>query len=321
MRRKPPSHRIDAPAAVPQRNTSSSLQTGERVRVDEDPTSEHISDRRTIQTSSTRESGDRLPGIVEDPTELDCDTDHAHHPRRRVNSDVTETEVAVDVVTRPARIAGGTGHPRIPYHGNAIPNGQSPLTNTRSIYLTGVSKPRSGDEEYEMAVHRQAGTRVHVIIGAALTASAETGNYMNIDVGVLARQVFADKPLHSTIATSVRNSARTSTAKYLQRCIPAGWTFAGTELRLGRSIADIVWHHEPTGRFLVQEVKTGQYCGIDDDDIADQLARLAQGGIDRWDTNFVGVQLVPLAHPAAAAVWTWNNTRLVKIELPEVQCR
>lgn len=308
MRRQVPGLRATTPN--PQRHTGRRLQPGERVGVDEHPPPEDVADRRPIQLGPPSEPADRLALGVEEVTETAGNTDELDDTLGSIGNDCSVDEVADDMVTRAAGPARGTGHHPTTYHDTDVTDWQYPLTNTCSIDLDGVSKPRSGDAETAMAVTRSAGTATHKVIAGALTALASDGDPIGrielagpVDLVALAHAAH-NPTVTGPMRASVRISASTNANKYLTRCTPTGWHLIGCEVRLDGAIADVVWEH-PNGRVFIDEIKTG-VAGRDVPDVVDQLTRLVRAGKGRWGTRFVGVRHLPLATPRYATVWTFD---------------
>lgn len=102
---------------------------------------------------------------------------------------------------------------------------------------------------------------------------------------------------------------------YVHRFAPTGWLLAGCEVLVGAAVADLVWRSE-AGAVVIDEVKSGA-ASLDDDKVAEQLARLAGGGLRVWGERFEGVRLVPLGSPAATCVVELDGGRLVRRGFPE----
>lgn len=160
------------------------------------------------------------------------------------------------------------------------------------------TKQHSPEQAWEEKVDREVGRRVHRVIAEVVTGSAPAGPD---DVLAAVSSMWLRDPLGGSVASSARLRTATSVCVYLARFRPERWELTGCEVRLDRSVADLVWRDPAASAVVVDEIKTGP-AGAGDVRVADQLRRLATAGRARWGETFVGVRLVPLGSPARSAL-------------------
>ena len=305
MRRLKPSERAVS-ARVPQRHAGGPLEASEGVRVDEQAAGQEVSGRRSVDSGLSGERQDRLAPIVEDAAQRPGGTNELSDTGRGVLAELSGQELTDDVVARSSWSSGPARHAQpshqITGHSQAIP-----VANKRSTRQTGVSKPQSGRETFEMAVHKEAGSRVHLLIATAVGRSG------NLDMVALTKAMWNLSPVGGTIRSGVRVSCASKASMYLSRICPGpGWKLVGAEVPVRRGVADLVWRHTASGDVFIEEIKSGA-ARIGDAKVTDQVTRLHAGGVDEWASSFIGVRLVALTAPALTALYVLKSNRLVPV--------
>jgi hypothetical protein len=157
-----------------------------------------------------------------------------------------------------------------------------------------------------MAIHREAGKRVHALIAAAVADPGPT------DIEALSRRMWRIDPVGGSIRAQVRMACSSKASLYMRRlCPPEGWELLGSEVPVGAGVADLVWRHAG-GDVFIDEIKSGS-PGIDSPKVRNQVLRLAEGGRVEWADRFLGVRLVQLRAPGLTAIWRAESGRLVKV--------
>lgn len=186
-------------------------------------------------------------------------------------------------------------------------------TTTREIRRSPDVPTRDTAKEWEMTVATEIGRRVHQVIGA-LADEDDVSPHRILET---VRSLWAGSPVGGTTASSARLRCATAVSVYFQHCRPQSpWALDGVEVRVDGAIADLVWAHPEDGWVVVDELKS-TITGPDSPDTADQLGRLAQGGIGRWGDQFLGVRLVPLGAPARTSVFNNVEGALAEVPAPE----
>lgn len=156
----------------------------------------------------------------------------------------------------------------------------------------------------------ESGRRVHRLVAAALEAERDGERF---DVIAATRTMFGASPLGAGATHALRFRCSSAVNVYLLRCRPAGWRLVGTEVPVPGAVADVVWSDGT--RVVIDEVKFGS-PRASDTRVADQLARLARGGVERWGAPFAGVRLVPLSSPATTSFHRLIDSELHTAPLP-----
>lgn len=305
MKRRKPSERA-LPAGLPEGDTGRLLKPGERVRVDEDTAFEEVGDRGAVQAGARRKGEDRQATIIEDSTQSTSAGSELGDAGWCALADAPRQEVSDDVVARASRGPGAARH-ELPSHQVDAAICAIPVANTCSTVQTVGSNPQSGRETFEMAVQKEAGSRVHLLIATAVEAGGD------LDMVVLTKAMWKLAPVGGTIRSGVRVSCASKASMYLSRIRPgADWELVGAEVPVGRGVADLVWRHTASGDVFIEEIKSGG-ARIGDAKVTDQVIRLYAGGVDKWGSSFIGVRLVALTAPALTALYIHSGSRLVPV--------
>jgi len=192
-------------------------------------------------------------------------------------------------------------------------------TVPRSLVRPGAAEPRRPSSRAALnshAIRCAAGTaateetygilvgqRAHRIAGLVLEEGLQAGRLERAaQILTAARGVMHDQPTVPRGRALLVDAASVAAAYLLRFVPPPPWRFAGSEEPLGDGIADLIYEHSPTRRWIVDELKTGMSRGLDVS-VHDQVRRLLAGGVERWRGDFLGVRLCTVASPRASRLF------------------
>ena len=135
------------------------------------------------------------------------------------------------------------------------------------------------------------GTAIHRAVALAIAEGVDSGAALS----AIVRRVLA-QPSSGRLDRASYISVLSGASAYLARGHPgSSWHLLGSEVRLGRAIADLVFLSGPGLRpvVLVDELKTGMtWSALSSPRTIDQLERLLVGARETWGDGLIGVRLV-----------------------------
>ena len=158
------------------------------------------------------------------------------------------------------------------------------------------------------------GDRTHRVIGRILAHGVPDTRMERVALTLRTTQaVLAEHPVAHPRARAASVEVSTLAATYLHRfLLDPAWEFVDSEQPLGGGRADLLFRHEQTGEWLVDELKTSRGRG-DEAALRPQINRYVQGGAERWGDEFVGVRLCAIAQPQQSRLFIPKSKRSVAL--------
>ncbi|MHB1527540.1 MAG: hypothetical protein ACYCZN_14935 [Candidatus Dormibacteria bacterium] len=188
------------------------------------------------------------------------------------------------------------------------------LDDRRAVRQSG---PAGGDDEQSGIL---VGIRVHRTIVSVLTQGLEpAGASRTMQILAAAREIAGELPPGARGRAFITDVASCAASYLLRFAPPPPWLFRGAEVALGGGRADLVFEHLPSGRWVVDEVKT-EVERNGDVRHHDQVRRYLKGGTELWGDRFVGVRLCMISRPRSSYIYRPGRVRPLPL-LPDWEDR
>lgn len=145
------------------------------------------------------------------------------------------------------------------------------------------------DIDEEQARSRDIGVTAHAAIA---TLAARTRTPSPLDYPQAVKAALQKYPASERLAHR-QNAAGLVAAYFWHLLPPPGWTFAGSELRLGAGRVDLLWRND-VGLILLDEIKAAPARNLILPTTVAQVDRYCQTGRGIWGERFIGVRLLSL---------------------------
>ncbi len=158
------------------------------------------------------------------------------------------------------------------------------------------------------------GDRTHRVIGRILAHGVPATRTERVMLTLTTtREVLAEYPVEHPRSRAASVEVSTLAATYLHRfLLDPSWIFDDAEASLGSGRADLIFRHETTGEWLVDEIKTSR-GRTDETALRPQIERYLRGGAERWGKRYIGVRLCALAQPRHSRLYIPTSKRSVAL--------